>query len=79
MFLKQKKPVKIKGRGCADRRKQRNTINRIDVSSPIAARESIFIPSVIDAKERRDVATVDNPGALCRQTYMIWCISAWMD
>ena len=63
MFIKQKKSGKIKGRGCADGRKQRDTIDRTEVSSPTVAMESIFITSVIDAKECRDVATVDIPGA----------------
>jgi Reverse transcriptase (RNA-dependent DNA polymerase) len=63
MFIKQKKSGKIKGYCCADGRKQRDTIDRIDVSSPTVAMESIFISSVIDAKEYRNVATVDIPGA----------------
>ena len=63
MFLKEKRTGEIKGRGCADGRKQRLYTNKEDASSPTVAIESVFITSVIDAKENRDVATVDVPGA----------------
>ena len=63
MFLKQKRTGQIKGRGCADRRKQRLHTPKDDASSPTVATESVILSCVIDAKERRDVATVDVPGA----------------
>lgn len=63
MFLKEKKNGVIKGRGCADGRKQREYISREESSSPTVAVESVFLTSVIDAREGRDVATVDVPGA----------------
>lgn len=63
MFLKQKRTGEIKARGCADGRPQRQYINKEDASSPTVATESVFITSVIDAFERREVATVDVPGA----------------
>ena len=63
MFLKEKRCGKIKGRGCADGRKQRDYINKEDASSPTVAIESVFLTCVIDAKEKRDVATIDIPGA----------------
>ena len=49
-----------------------------DLTSPTVTTESIFITSVIDAKENREVAIVDLPGAflhtelmtmIARQTY----------
>ena len=64
MFVKQKRCGKIKARGCADGRKQRDYTNKEDASSPTVAIESIMILCAIDAKEGRDVATVDIPGAL---------------
>ena len=63
MFLKQKRNGTIKGRGCADGRKQRATTTKEEASSPTVAIESVMLSSVIDAKEGRDEATVDIPGA----------------
>ena len=63
MFLKQKRTGQIKGRGCADGRKQRLYHSKEDASLPTVAVESVMLTSVIDAMENRDVATVDIPGA----------------
>jgi hypothetical protein len=63
MFLKEKRTGKIKGRGCADGRKQRETLSKEEVSSPTVAIESVLLSCTIDAHEGRDVATVDIPGA----------------
>ena len=63
MFLKQKRTGQTKGRGCADGRKQHLHTPKYDASSPTVATESVLLSCVIDAKERRDVATVDIPGA----------------
>ena len=71
MFLKQKRNGTIKGRGCADGRKQRATTTKEEASSLTVAIESVMLSCVIDAKEGRDVATVDIPGLLCRMTWKI--------
>jgi hypothetical protein len=63
MFLKKKRCGTIKGRGCADGRKQRQFITKEDASAPTVAIESVMMSCAIDAKEERDVATVDIPGA----------------
>ena len=63
MFLKEKRCGKIKGRGCADGRKQRLYKSKEETSSPTVSLESLFLSCLIDAKEGRDVATVDIPGA----------------
>ena len=63
MFLKQKRNGTIKGRGCADGRKQRKYTAKEEASSPTVAIESVMLSCVIDAKEKRDVGTVDLPGA----------------
>jgi hypothetical protein len=63
MFLKEKRTGIIKGRGCADGRQQRDYLTKEDTSLPIVAIESVLLSYTIDAKERRDVATVDIPGA----------------
>ena len=63
MFLKEKRDGTIKGRGCADGRKQRPYTTKEEASSPTVAIESVLISCTIDAHEERDVATVDIPGA----------------
>lgn len=63
MFLKQKRNGIIKGRGCADGRPQRIYTNKEDASSPTVATEALLLSCVIDACERRDVATIDIPNA----------------
>ena len=63
MFLKQKRCGRIKARGCADGRKQRIYKTKSETSSPTIHTESLFLSCVIDAMERRKVATVDIPGA----------------
>ena len=51
MFLKQKRTGQIKGRGCANGRKQRLHTPKDDASSPTVATESVLLSCVIDAKE----------------------------
>ena len=63
MFLKKKINGVIKGRGCADGRPQHIYKTKEETSSPTASIESIFITSVMDALENRDVAHVNIPGA----------------
>ena len=63
MFLKKKRSGRIKGRGCADGRKQRVHTKKEDASSPTVAIEAVMLSCVIDAVERRDVAIIDIPGA----------------
>lgn len=63
MFLKKKRNGVIKGRGCADGRKQRVHTSKEEASSPTVAIEAVMLSCVIDALENRDVATVDIPGA----------------
>ena len=63
MFLKEKRGGTIKGRGCADGRKQRVYISKDQASAPTVATESLLLTCLIDAAENRDVATVDVPRA----------------
>jgi hypothetical protein len=63
MFLKEKRDGSIKGRGCADGRKQRDTMDRKETTSPTVATESVMLTAVIEAFEERDVACIDIPGA----------------
>ena len=63
MFLKEKHSGVIKGRGCADGRKQRAIISKEHASSPTISTEALLLTCVIDALEHRHVATTDIPGA----------------
>lgn len=63
MFLKEKRDGSIKGRGCADGRKQRGSLSKADISSPTISTEGLFLIVTIAAKEKRDVAIIDIPGA----------------
>ena len=59
MFLKRKRNGKIKGRGCADGRKQRAYIAKEDATSPTVSTDAVFITAIIDAMEGRCVTVVD--------------------
>jgi hypothetical protein len=63
MFLKQKRCGKVKGRGCADGRKQRVYTAKEEATSPTVSIRSIMLSCMIYAKEGRHVATADIPGA----------------
>jgi hypothetical protein len=64
MFLKEKRCGTIKkGRGGADGRSQRGYMTKEETSSPTVATEALILTCVIDAIERRNIATCDIPGA----------------
>jgi hypothetical protein len=63
LFLKQKRDGTVKVRMVAGGNKQRGTIDKIEASSPTVSLESVLLTSVIDAEERRNVATIDIPNA----------------
>ena len=63
MFLKQKWCGRVKGRGCADGRKQRIYKTKEENSSPTISIESLFLTCIVDALEKRHVITCDIPGA----------------
>jgi hypothetical protein len=63
MFLKEKRCGKIKARGCADGRKQQLYKSKEETSSPTVSSEALFLTSAINAQERRQVMTIDIPGA----------------
>ena len=52
----------IKGRGCADGRKQRTYLNKDDISAPTVATEALLLTCLIHAMEGRYVATVEIHG-----------------
>ena len=61
MFLKRKQCGK--GRGCADGRKQRAYIAKEEATAPTVSTEAVFLTTIIDALENREVAVLDVPGA----------------
>jgi hypothetical protein len=63
VFLKHKWDGKIKGRTVDGGNKQRNYIPKEDAILSTVAMESVLMSCIIDAKEERDVAVVDNPNA----------------
>jgi len=63
IFLVEKKSGKVKARHCANGSVQRGWMSREDTSSPTVSTEAIFLTSVIEAEEERDVATCDIPNA----------------
>ena len=62
-LIKQKRCGKVKGRVVADGRKQRKFVPREEATSPTIKLESLLMSLVIDAKEKRSVATADIVGA----------------
>ena len=64
--IKEKRCGKIKGRACANGKKQRKWIPPEDASAPTVALESLIITLLIDAYENRDVATADVAGAFLK-------------
>ena len=63
IFLAEKLDGTIKTRTCANRSTHRAYIPREEATSPTAATEAIFVTGVIEAKQRRDVMTLEIPNA----------------
>ena len=65
-LIKKKRTGEIKGRACADGRPQRAYISREEATSPTVGLESLILSLMIDAYEKRDVATADVAGAFLK-------------
>ncbi len=63
IFLRQKKNGMVKARSCANGSPQREHIAKEEAAAPTVALEWVFLTSTIDAKENREVVTIDIPGA----------------
>ena len=63
MLVKEKRDGTVKGRGCCDGSGQRGFISEFDATSPTVSTEALAISCAIDAHEKREVMTVDIPGA----------------
>jgi hypothetical protein len=63
IFLTEKRDETVKARVCVIGSTQQACISRKEASSPTAALEAIITTGVIDAKQKRDVMTLDIPNA----------------
>ena len=63
LHVTEKKDKSLKGRACADGRRQRHYITKEQSTFPTVSTKALMISYLIDATERRDVETVDIPGA----------------
>ncbi len=66
IFVEQKKSGVDKARLVIDGSQQCDHIIKEEASSPTAFIESVILTSIVDAKERQDVATVDIPNAFAQ-------------
>jgi hypothetical protein len=66
LFLKEKRDGKLKSRTVLGGNTQRDYISKDEASSPTAFTEAVIITAIIDAKEKRDVGTIDVPNAFCQ-------------
>jgi uncharacterized protein YeaC (DUF1315 family) len=62
-LLKEKRNGDLKGRTVADSRKQRPLYTKAETASPTVSTIALILTIMIDAFERRDVATADVAGA----------------
>jgi hypothetical protein len=72
-FLKRKRCGKIKARGCADGRPQREYILKDESSSPMVSIYALLTSCQMDAIEGRKVATCDIPGAFLQADWPADC------
>ncbi len=63
IFLRQKKNGAVKARSCANGNPQKEHIAKEEAATPMVALDSVFLTSMIDAKENREIVTIDIPGA----------------
>ena len=70
IFLEEKKSGVVKGRLVINGAMQRGHLTKEEASLPTAFTESIILTSIVDAKEGRDVATVDIPNAFAK--LLLW-------
>ncbi len=66
IFLKEKKDGTLKARAVLGGNVQRDYITKEKASLPTAYTEAVILTAIADAKEERDVATVDLPNAFCQ-------------
>ena len=65
-LIKEKRDGSLKGRTCADGRKQRKLYEKADTTSPTISNDALMLSILVDAHEGRDVATADVAGAFLK-------------
>ena len=68
IFLKEKRNGRVKARSCANGSVQQEHVAKEEAASPTVTLESVFVTDAIDAKENREVVTIDIPGAFLHAT-----------
>ncbi len=68
IFLKEKWNGDVKAQSCANGSVQQNHIKKEEVALPTVGLESVFATAAIDAKENREVVTINIPGAFLHAT-----------
>jgi hypothetical protein len=63
MFIKEKHDMTIKGRGCAESRKQQTYTSKDEASSQTVSTKSVMLLCVLNVMEHCGVARVDIPNA----------------
>ncbi len=62
-LIKEKRCGRLKGRTVANGRPQRNLYDKSETASPTVGTDALMVSIIVDAYERRDVATADIAGA----------------
>jgi hypothetical protein len=62
-LIKEKRSRQLKGRTVADGRPQKSLYDKSETASPTVSIDALMLSLMIDAKEKRDVATADVAGA----------------
>jgi hypothetical protein len=68
MFPKENRNGDVKAQSCANGSVQRNHIAKEEAALPTVGLESVFATAAIDAKENREVVTINIPGAFLHAT-----------
>jgi hypothetical protein len=68
IFLKGKQNGTVRAQSCANGSVQRSHVAKEEVASPTVALASVFMTSTIDARENREVVTINIPGAFLHAT-----------
>jgi uncharacterized protein YbjQ (UPF0145 family) len=66
IFLKEKKDGSLKARAVLGVNVQQDYITKDEASSPTAYTEAVILTAIVNAKEEKDVTTVDLPNAFCQ-------------
>ena len=68
IFLKEKRNRTVKAQSCANGSVLWDHIAKEEAASPTVALESVFVTAAIDARENREVVTINIPGAFLHAT-----------